>query len=72
MKTPGRGPASQIRPQEIHRLARPRAAETRKRTRIQQENEDRILDAAESLFAKRGFEGVTVRQIMSAAGCPSW
>ncbi|NNE60337.1 MAG: TetR/AcrR family transcriptional regulator [Woeseia sp.] len=28
----------------------------------------RILDAAERLFAKRGFEGVTVRQIMSQAG----
>ncbi|MBT8085854.1 MAG: TetR/AcrR family transcriptional regulator [Woeseia sp.] len=29
---------------------------------------ERILDAAERLFAKRGFEGVTVRQIMSQAG----
>lgn len=29
---------------------------------------ERILDAAEHLFAKRGFEGVTVRQIMSRAG----
>lgn len=29
---------------------------------------ERILDAAEQLFAKRGFEGVTVRQIMSNAG----
>lgn len=29
---------------------------------------ERILDAAEKLFAKRGFEGVTVRQIMSDAG----
>ena len=28
---------------------------------------DRILDAAEALFAKRGFDGVTVRQIMSGA-----
>ena len=28
---------------------------------------ERILDSAEALFAKRGFEGVTVRQIMSAA-----
>lgn len=28
---------------------------------------DRILDAAEALFAKRGFDGVTVRQIMSDA-----
>lgn len=29
---------------------------------------ERILDAAEKLFAKRGFEGVTVRQIMAQAG----
>lgn len=29
---------------------------------------ERILDSAEALFARRGFNGVTVRQIMSAAG----
>lgn len=29
---------------------------------------ERILDSAEALFAKRGFDGVTVRKIMSAAG----
>ena len=29
---------------------------------------ERILDAAEHLFAKHGFDGVTVRQIMSKAG----
>ena len=68
MKTPGRGPASQIRPQEIHRLARPRAAETRKRTRIQQENEDRILDAALEVFSVHGFRGSTIDQIATAAG----
>jgi AcrR family transcriptional regulator len=28
---------------------------------------DRILDAAEELFARKGFEGVSVRQIMSKA-----
>ena len=32
-----------------------------------QATKDRILDAAESLFAKRGFDGVTVRQIMGQA-----
>lgn len=29
---------------------------------------ERILDAAEKLFARRGFDGVTVRQIMTGAG----
>ncbi len=29
---------------------------------------DRILDAAEAQFAQRGYEGVSVRQIMSEAG----
>ena len=32
-----------------------------------QATRDRILDAAEKLFAQKGFEGVSVRQIMSAA-----
>jgi len=32
------------------------------------ENRERILDAAARLFRERGFEGVTVAQIMSAAG----
>ena len=33
-----------------------------------EETRERILSAAEALFAKRGFDGVTVRQIMSEAG----
>lgn len=32
-----------------------------------QKTRDRILDAAEELFAKKGFEGVSVRQIMAKA-----
>jgi AcrR family transcriptional regulator len=32
-----------------------------------QHTRDRILDAAEELFAHKGYEGVSVRQIMSAA-----
>ena len=40
-------------------LAMPRDAEATK---------ERILDAAEKLFARRGFDGVTVRQIMKDAG----
>jgi len=30
---------------------------------------DRILDAAESLFAEKGYKAVTVREIVRAAGC---
>ena len=33
-----------------------------------QHTRDRILDAAEELFAQRGYEGVSVRRIMSQAG----
>ncbi len=33
-----------------------------------EETRERILDAAEALFARRGFDGVTVRQIMGEAG----
>ena len=33
-----------------------------------QSTRNRILDAAEALFAQKGFEGVSVRQIMSRAG----
>lgn len=33
-----------------------------------QQTRDRILDAAEELFAQRGYEGVSVRQIMGQAG----
>lgn len=36
-------------------------------TEQRQKTRDRILDAAEELFAHKGFEGVSVRQIMSKA-----
>ncbi|NNJ76922.1 MAG: TetR family transcriptional regulator [Anderseniella sp.] len=49
-------------------MAKPRAAETRKRTRIQQEKEDRILDAALDVFSVHGFRGSTIDQIAKAAG----
>ncbi len=38
------------------------------KTAQKQQTRERILDAAEELFAQRGFEGVSVRQIMSQAG----
>ena len=45
-----------------------RAARTRRRTRIQIENEERILDAALEVFAVSGFNGATIDQIGVAAG----
>ncbi len=49
-------------------MTKPRAAETRKRTRIQKENEDRILEAALDIFSTFGFRGATIDQIANAAG----
>jgi AcrR family transcriptional regulator len=42
-----------------------------KQTRATQSlaTKDRILDAAEKLFAQRGFHGVSIRDITAAAGC---
>ena len=45
-----------------------RAHRTRKRTRIQEENEEKILDAALEVFATWGYRGATVDQIASLAG----
>ncbi len=46
----------------------PRASETRKRTRIQQEKEDQILEAALDVFSAHGFRGATIDQIATRAG----
>ncbi len=45
-----------------------RAAETRRRTRIQIEKEDRILGAALDLFSARGFAGTTLDEIAAESG----
>ena len=45
-----------------------RATKTRKRTRIQVANEEKILEAALSVFARYGFKGAAVDQIATAAG----
>lgn len=45
-----------------------RARQTRKRTRIQAANEERILDAALEVFSTYGFRGATVDQIATVAG----
>lgn len=45
-----------------------RAHQTRKRTRIQLENERKILDAALEVFSTYGFRGATIDQIAFLAG----
>lgn len=50
------------------RMAVPRAAKTQRRTRIQEEKEERILDAALEVFSSNGFRGATIDQIAEAAG----
>ncbi|SON55003.1 Rut operon repressor [Hartmannibacter diazotrophicus] len=45
-----------------------RASQSKKRTRIQIENEERILDAALDIFSTYGFRGATVDQIAESAG----
>jgi TetR/AcrR family transcriptional regulator len=45
-----------------------RAGQTRKRTRIQEANEERILDAGLEVFSTFGFRGATVDQIAAVAG----
>ena len=48
--------------------APPRAARTRRRTRIQKENEAKILDSALEAFSQHGFRGATLDQIAEGAG----
>lgn len=45
----------------------PRAGQTKKRTRIQGINEQRILEAALEVFANQGFKGSTIDQIATQA-----
>ncbi|MEZ5871686.1 MAG: TetR family transcriptional regulator C-terminal domain-containing protein [Nitratireductor sp.] len=49
-------------------VVKARAAKTRRKTRIQQENEERILEAALEVFSMHGFRGATIDQIADAAG----
>ena len=46
----------------------PRAARTKRRTRIQQENEEKILDSALEAFSQHGFKGATLDAIADGAG----
>jgi TetR/AcrR family transcriptional regulator len=51
-----------------NRMTIPRAAKTQRRTRIQEEKEERILEAALDVFSSSGFRGSTIDQIADAAG----
>ncbi|MCO6185339.1 TetR family transcriptional regulator C-terminal domain-containing protein [Rhizobium sp. L1K21] len=46
----------------------PRAAKTQRRTRIQEEKEQIILEAALDVFSLHGFKGSTIDQIAEVAG----
>ncbi|MGQ2967860.1 MAG: TetR family transcriptional regulator C-terminal domain-containing protein [Allorhizobium sp.] len=49
-------------------MAIPRAAQTQRRTRIQEEKEELILEAALEVFSQRGFHGSTIDQIAEVSG----
>ncbi len=49
-------------------MAIPRAAKTQRRTRIQEEKEEQILEAALEVFSQHGFRGATIDQIADVAG----
>lgn len=49
-------------------MSKSRAGNTRKRTRIQDENEQKILDGALDVFSQHGFRGSTIDQIAEASG----
>ena len=49
-------------------MAIPRAAKTQRRTRIQEEKEEQILEAALDVFSRDGFRGATIDEIAAVAG----
>ncbi|MGB7286206.1 MAG: TetR family transcriptional regulator C-terminal domain-containing protein [Salaquimonas sp.] len=49
-------------------MNQPRAAQTKRKTRIQAEKEKLILEAALEVFANHGFRGSTIDQIADEAG----
>ncbi|MGV8938071.1 MAG: TetR family transcriptional regulator C-terminal domain-containing protein [Allorhizobium sp.] len=49
-------------------MAIPRAARTQRRTRIQEEKEELILEAALDVFSVHGFRGTTIDRIAEVAG----
>ena len=57
-----------VRVGEQSELAEPRAAKTRRRTRIQEEREELILEAALEVFSTHGFRGATIDLVAEQAG----
>lgn len=49
-------------------MSEARASNTRKRTRIQRQNEEKILNSALDVFSMHGFRGATIDQIAELAG----
>ena len=49
-------------------MAIPRAAKTQRRTRIQEQKEEQILEAALDVFSSHGFRGATIDEIAEVAG----
>ncbi len=52
----------------LDRMAIARAARTQRKTRIQEEKQELILEAALDVFSASGFRGATLDQIADAAG----
>ena len=53
---------------DIEDMPIPRAAQTQRRTRIQEAKEEQILEAALEVFSMHGFRGATIDQIAEVAG----
>ncbi len=75
LKKPARPNFGQIAPDVIclgvwtgDEMVLPRAARTQRRTRIQEEKEEQILEAALEVFSANGFRGSTIDQIADVAG----
>ncbi len=52
-------------------MAIPRAAKTQRRTRIQEEKEEVILEAALDVFSMHGFKGATSIRLPRSPACQS-
>jgi len=62
--------AKKVGPKENKKTAKENEQPRRKLTEIREDNLQQILDAAEDMFAERGFRGTTVASIAEAVGLP--